>query len=109
MRMAFYQVATVSRVQSTTRYDSTKCQLIETVAEIMEDDMRVVFYLSQIHTKSNPVRARTFPTNSGVVLERSSADDPTHEGCFGERLVYVSHCAMGAIAVGAQEVNNRER
>jgi hypothetical protein len=73
MRTAFYQVATVSRVQSTTRYDSTKCQLIETVDGIMEDDMRVVFYSSQIHTKSNPVRAKTFPTNSGVVLERSTA------------------------------------
>jgi hypothetical protein len=38
-----------------------------------------------------------------------SADDPTHEGCFGERRAYVSHSATGAIAVGAQEVSNWER
>jgi hypothetical protein len=32
-----------------------------------------LFYSAQINTKSNPVRAKTFPTNSGVVLERSTA------------------------------------
>jgi hypothetical protein len=35
--------------------------------------VKVVFHLTQLHTNSNPVRARTFPTNSGVMLERSKA------------------------------------
>jgi hypothetical protein len=67
------QLTIVNSVQSTAVYDSTKWQSIGTLDEIMEDDVKVVFHVTQLHTNSNPVRARTFPTNSGVMLERSKA------------------------------------